>query len=91
METEGRGDKQNPSFPFCSNCRATSNLFPLLRARKKLSHLKEAGFNGSHLSQIVVNAGWEVKLKRVQTVEVLALQKSGKISHNKLAKLLKKK
>ena len=56
-----------------------------------LKRLQEAGFNGSHLAQIVVNAGWEEKLKVVVSESCLALLKRSTVTHNSLAKLLKKK
>ena len=49
------------------------------------------GFNGYHLAQIVVNAGWEEKLKVVVSESCLALLKRSTVTHNSLAKLLKKK
>jgi len=54
--------------------------------------LTDVGFNGYHLSQIVRNAGWEEKLSLIisSTGIQLALKK-GKITHNKLAKMLKNK
>lgn len=48
-------------------------------------------FNGYHLAQIVVNAGWEEKLNVVLSGSCLALLTGGSLTHNKSTKLLNKK
>jgi len=59
---------------------------------EKLERLTEAGFEASHLSQIVRNAGWEEKLSLVLASDGLKqVLRTRKITHNKLAKMLKKK
>ncbi|MDF2378699.1 MAG: hypothetical protein P1V18_00550, partial [Candidatus Gracilibacteria bacterium] len=53
--------------------------------------LKEAGFEASHLSQIVRNAGWEEKLRWAQKDDIKNLLQSGKTTASKLAKAFRKK
>ena len=48
-------------------------------------------FNGYHLAQIVLGASWEEKLKLVSTEACLGLLRENKLTHNALAKLLKRK
>ncbi|PIZ76727.1 hypothetical protein COY06_01545, partial [Candidatus Peregrinibacteria bacterium CG_4_10_14_0_2_um_filter_41_8] len=58
---------------------------------EKLKRLTDAGFEASHLSQIVRNAGWEEKLKVVITDSCLALLKERKLTRHKLSKLFQNK
>mgnify|MGYP001615127010 CR=1 FL=1 len=45
-------------------------------------------FNGYHLAKIVVNGGWEEKLKIILNESCLALLTGGSLTHDQLAKLM---
>ncbi|MDF2378700.1 MAG: hypothetical protein P1V18_00555, partial [Candidatus Gracilibacteria bacterium] len=55
---------------------------------EKLRNLKEAGFNGYHLSQIVVNAGWEEKLQYFEDEEKLRKLKEAGFEASHLSQIV---